>query len=91
MNAPNMKDEIGTQHIPIVPPPIRYDGKRRIHEHHLEQEHDHRADVVGPGLREEYSVLAEKSEALPNKVIENSVFNGAARRGSLPRRLRPSV
>ena len=67
------------------------DGQRGVHEHHLEQEDHHDADVIGAALRQEDAVLAEQAEGLAEDVDgESRAQRGRAAEVGDRRRRRPS-
>ena len=45
-----------------------HNRQRRIHEHHLEQEHHHDSDVIGVGLRQKESVRAPQAPGFSEQV-----------------------
>ena len=78
MNAPSTNDETRNaanfQRSAAEPVTMVSGG---VHEDHLEEEHDHDADVVGAALVRKKPFWPNRPKALPNSVMVYSAFSGA--------------
>ena len=52
------------------------DGERGVHEHHLEEEHHHDADVIGAACMSNMPFVPNRPQSLPNRCIVYSELSG---------------